>query len=481
MNLTRMSLNVNKFKINFLENFSRDIIVIILDIHLSVSLFALGQNWVATRGFHASRANLTPEPPPQQVNSLILPAKMAWHGWCFLFRVSSVKSNRRADGFTLVEMLVVIAIIGLLAALLLPVFGQAKARAKRIECVSDLREIGVACHVFANDHGGKYPTQVSTNDGGSLEFVAAGYQIPGDFYFSFKFLRPLASALATPKLFACPADLDRLPAVNFNQLSNSNLSYDVGIVTDANDPRWLLAADRGLPAGWTNADTIRHVPVPFPPRWAGAHGSGGNILFADGHVDLSSDATVPSEESVAEDVVYPSVQGSAIFSTAGGSGGGSGGGTPPASQGSAAPQNSVASQNRTTSQTGDTSLAATTPRQTAQTGPATNQPVTPMAARPLPVASPNRPNAGVNSIGQSEVAVADSVPEKAAAPTNSTAGRGTSQVGDDSMMSPFNRELAGVLRDIIFGTYFLILLLVLLFAACRIWRWTQDPKRQRRP
>ena len=130
----------------------------------------------------------------------------------------------------------------------------------------------------AENHGGKYPTQVSTNDGGSWEFVTAGYQSHGDFYSSFQFLRPLAGALATPKLLACPADLDRLAATIFNQFNNVNLSYDVGLVANANDPRWLLAADRGLPAGWTNADTIRHVPTPFPPRWSGAHETGGNIF-----------------------------------------------------------------------------------------------------------------------------------------------------------------------------------------------------------
>ena len=122
-------------------------------------------------------------------------------------------------------MLVVIAIIGILAALLLPVLEQAKARAKRVECVSDLTEFGVAFHLFANDHGGKFPTQVSTNDGGSMEFAAAAYQIPGAFYFAFKFVRPLAGALGTPKVCACPADLERPPATNFNQFSNSNLSY----------------------------------------------------------------------------------------------------------------------------------------------------------------------------------------------------------------------------------------------------------------
>lgn len=325
-----------------------------------------------------------------------------------------MKSNRGADGFTLVEMLVVIAIIGLLAALLLPVLAQAKARAKRIECVSDLREIGVACHLFANDHGGKYPPQVSTNDGGSLEFVTAGYKTRGDFYFSFLFLRPLAGALSTPKLLACPADLDRWPATNFSQFGNSNLSYDVGMVANANDPRLLLAADCGLPAAWTNADTIRHVPPPFTPRWLGAHAPGGNILFADAHVDLSSDASVSSEEAVSEDVVYPSVKGSAITASAGGGGGG---GTPPTSQGGAA------NQNRATSPAGGMNLAATTPHQTAQASPAPNQQAPPTAAFPLPAASRNRQNIGVNSSGQSELEITDSVPEKVVAPTNSPGGR----------------------------------------------------------
>src|SRR5450432_430465 len=91
----------------------------------------------------------------------------------------------RVSAFTLVELLVVVAIIGILAALLLPALNQAKSRARRIECVGNLRETGLAFHLFANDHGGKFTPQVSTNDGGSLEFVTAGYQISGStFYFS---------------------------------------------------------------------------------------------------------------------------------------------------------------------------------------------------------------------------------------------------------------------------------------------------------
>ena len=388
--------------------------------------------------------------------------------------MNTVKSNRRACGFTLVEMLVVIASIGLLAALLLPVLAQTKARARRIECVGDLREIGLACHVFANDHGGKYPTQVSTNDGGALEFVAAGYGSSGDFYFSFSYLYPLSGALATPKLFACPADLERPAATNFSQFNNLNFSFDVGLAGNANDPRWLLAADRGLPAGRTIADTIRHVPAPFPSRWSGAHAPGGNILFADGHVELSSSATMGSEGIVPEDVVYPSIKGTVLSSSAGGGGGGGGGSsaTSPGQSGAMAPSG-MAGRNIVTNQLGATNPAAAAPRPTTQTGP-----IPSISDRPS--ASRSHQNIGGVASRQSESEISNSTPEVAAPLTNAPGSRVASPAGDDSMMSPFNRELAAILREFIFGTYFLILFLFLLFAAYRVWRWTQNPKRQRR-
>ena len=94
-------------------------------------------------------------------------------------------------------MLVVIGIIGLLAALLLPVLAKAKARAKRIECLSNQHEIGLAAHLFANDHGGKFPVEVSTNDGGSLEIAAAGNRILNRrFYFAYLHFLPLAGTLS---------------------------------------------------------------------------------------------------------------------------------------------------------------------------------------------------------------------------------------------------------------------------------------------
>src|SRR5262245_48525924 len=54
--------------------------------------------------------------------------------------------------FTLLELLVVIVVLSILAALLLPALGQAKEKARVVGCLSNLRQIGVAMHLYANDH-----------------------------------------------------------------------------------------------------------------------------------------------------------------------------------------------------------------------------------------------------------------------------------------------------------------------------------------
>ncbi len=375
---------------------------------------------------------------------------------------------RRAAGFTLVELLVVIAIISLLAALLLPVLTQAKARAKRIQCVSNLREIGVADHLFENEHGGKLPTQASTNDGGASELVTAAYQVPGPFYSSFRFLHPLAGELGTPSLFACPADLERWPAANFDAFANTNLSYAVGLVADANNPGAILLADRSLPARLKNRfGSFGEIPC-RQPAWSGAHGQAGDILLADGHVDESFNGAIFSEESVAEDVVYPSVislTGSGGNGSGGGGGGGGGGVGPPPlpSQTTPSPRNGA-------------NDSSGLPGQPSPATPATGSP--PPPGRPTMAPGSNgRQNLTVASSEFSRLEVSNSAPAEVEPATNAPLLE-AANTDDDGTMSPGNRLAATVFRDFLVGTHFLLLLALLLYAAYRYWRWRQSPSRQ---
>jgi prepilin-type N-terminal cleavage/methylation domain-containing protein/prepilin-type processing-associated H-X9-DG protein len=83
---------------------------------------------------------------------------------------SAIVQPHRHRAFTMVEMLVVLAVIGVLAGLLLSALGRAKSKAHRVSCLNNLRQLGVAIALYADDHNQRLPsaeplpsTPVATN------------------------------------------------------------------------------------------------------------------------------------------------------------------------------------------------------------------------------------------------------------------------------------------------------------------------------
>ena len=83
-------------------------------------------------------------------------------------------------GFTLIELLVVIAIIAILAAILFPVFLTAKEKGRASTCTNNLKELAVACKLYADDNGGRMPMSYAYAYTGQTEKDWCGWYAPAD-------------------------------------------------------------------------------------------------------------------------------------------------------------------------------------------------------------------------------------------------------------------------------------------------------------
>jgi prepilin-type N-terminal cleavage/methylation domain-containing protein len=205
-------------------------------------------------------------------------------------------SNQKTAAMTLLEVLVVIVVLAVLAAAFLFGDDQSRVNAKvwRINCVNNLKQVGLACKMWEVDHNGKFPMQVSVTNGGTMELTADGKNAWLNFLV-------MSNELYTPKVLWCVADRDRITATNWTSgFSAATISYFVGLEADTNHPQMFLSGDDnfaigGVPAKsgllnlpanapvtWTS---VRHEELDKPNLWTPTrHSYWGNIGLADGSV-----------------------------------------------------------------------------------------------------------------------------------------------------------------------------------------------------
>lgn len=190
-----------------------------------------------------------------------------------------------AEAFTLVELLVVAAIVAVLVALLTPTMDNTHTKAPIHECMSNLKQIGLALQMFAADNNNQFPPQVSITNGGSFELILSNS--PALHFRSLSpYLRP------NPSVFWCPADGSKQPLTNSNVLTDRNLSYFLSEDATPRVTSIIHAGDRNLEvAGQAVRPGLYKLTANAAVRWTQemhAKQVGrqcGNVLFTDGHVE----------------------------------------------------------------------------------------------------------------------------------------------------------------------------------------------------
>ena len=135
-------------------------------------------------------------------------------------RESDYMNQKRA--FTLIELMVVIAIVGILAALLMPTLGRAKAASRRTQCLSNLKQVGLAIRLYAEDCADQLPALPSPNP--YPNGVGAYYKQLVKSYLGLS-----GAAAPTEQIFICPSDHTYSTQVGHAFTSYTFNGYEVGV------------------------------------------------------------------------------------------------------------------------------------------------------------------------------------------------------------------------------------------------------------
>jgi len=191
-------------------------------------------------------------------------------------------SKKRNAAMTLFEVGIVIAVVMILVVLLLPALTRRRHGGSYINCVNNLKQIGLAYRIWEGDHGDIYPMGISVTNGGSMEMVATGNVVQ-------TFL-VMSNELSTPRLLVCPND-GRLLATSFSGLSASNISYFVGVdVTNEMHPQMIVSGDSDFEVGGVAVKPgLWELGTNEPVVWSATrHVKSGNIGLADGSVQSTT-------------------------------------------------------------------------------------------------------------------------------------------------------------------------------------------------
>jgi hypothetical protein len=197
---------------------------------------------------------------------------------------------RPRAAFTRTDLILLLGVVTLLAAVAWPALANTQLRSQRVGCLSNLRRVGQAFHMWADSHGGMFPWATPA----SRCFLA------------------LSNELGTPWMLACPAD-NRAVANVFDHgayFGDANVSYFAGFHAQAEQGRTWLSGDRnlrgseGIYCSATRIDGCTAVDPASSPQWdLSIHALSGNLLRVDGsaHQVSNAELTRYAAEAAAQD------------------------------------------------------------------------------------------------------------------------------------------------------------------------------------